>query len=162
MLTKGNGQESAEADDEPNLEIFPIADVGDVERTMLAYQANLWLIRTDLIAADRYGTKMSPRKRSVPLVEAQHHVINSTNPRGAFDDGVEDRLHVSRRAADDAEHLGRCRLMFQSLSQFCVALLQFLEQPYVLDRDDGLVREGFEKSDLLIGERDELLCGEQK
>ena len=111
---------------------------------MLAHPAKLWLINTDLDAANGYGTKMSPRNHSVPLAESQHHVINPTNPGGALDDGVEDRLHVRRRAADDAEHLGRCRLMLQGLAQFCVALLEFLEQPHVLDGDDRLVGEGFE------------------
>ena len=99
---------------------------------------------------------MSPRNHNVPLAESQHHVIDPTNPRGALDDGVKDRLHVRRRAADDAEHLGRCRLMLQGLAQFCIAFLQFFEQPDVLDGDDGLVGEGFEKSDLLIGERTNL------
>ena len=93
---------------------------------------------------------MSPHDHSVPLVKSQHHVINPTNPRGALDDGVEDRLHVRGRAADDAEHLGCCRLMLQGLAQFCVALLQFLEQPHVLDGDHGLVGEGFKQFDLLF------------
>ena len=58
-----------------------------------------------------------PRKSILfSSVEAQHHVIDPANPRGAFDDGVEDRLHVRGRAADDAEHLGRCRLMLQGLA----------------------------------------------
>ena len=94
---------------------------------------------------------MSPRNQNVPLAESQHHIINPTNPRGALDDGVEDRLHVRGRAADDAEHLGRCRLMLQGLAQFCVALLEFLEQPHVLDGDHGLVGEGFKQLDLLFG-----------
>ena len=33
---------------------------------------------------------------TVPLAESQQHIINPTNPRGALDDGVEDRLHVGR------------------------------------------------------------------
>ena len=118
---------------------------------MLAYPAILWLINTDLDVGDRYGTKMSPHNHSVPLVEPQHHVIDPTNPGGALDDGVEDRLHVRRRAADDAEHLGRRRLMLQRLAQFRVALAEFLEQPHVLDGDHRLVGEGFEKRDLLFG-----------
>ena len=69
---------------------------------------------------------MSPRNHSVALAESQHHVINPTNPRGALDDGVEDRLHVRGRAADDAEHLGGRGLMLQCLAQFCVALLSSL------------------------------------
>ena len=96
---------------------------------------------------------MSPRNHLVPVAESEHHVINPANPRRALDDGVEHRLHVCGRAADDAEHLGRCRLMLQRLAQFRVALLDLLEQPHVLDRDDGLVGEGFEQRDLLLGER---------
>ena len=74
---------------------------------------------------------MSPRNHNVPLAESQRHVIDPTNPRGALDDGVEDRLHVGRRAADDAEHLGRRRLMLQRLAQFlgsCRLVLRCLGQ----------------------------------
>ena len=56
---------------------------------------------------------MSPRNHSVVFLQSQHHVINPTNPRGALDDGVEDWLHIGGRSADDAEHLGRCRLVLQ-------------------------------------------------
>ena len=76
----------------------------------------------------RYRTKMGPQNHSVPLAESQQHVINPTNPRGALDDGVEHRLHVCRRPADDAEHLGCCRLMLESFAQFCIALAEFFEQ----------------------------------
>jgi hypothetical protein len=106
LSDEGEGQKGAEADDKPDLEIFSISDVGNVERTMFTYQANLWRIRTDLIAADRHGTKMSPRKGSVSLVESQHDVIDPADPGCAFDDGIEHRLHVRGRPADDAEHLG--------------------------------------------------------
>ena len=90
---------------------------------------------------------MSPRAKS------QHHIIDPANPRRALDDGVEHRLHVRRRAADDAEHLGRRRLMLQSFAQFRVALAEFVEQPHVFDGDDRLVGEGFKKSDLFVRER---------
>ena len=93
---------------------------------------------------------MSPRNHRVALAESQHHVIDPTNLRRALDDGVEHRLHVRGRAADDAEHLGRCRLMLQRLAQFCVALLDLFEQPHVLDRDHGLSGKGFKKLDLFI------------
>ena len=66
---------------------------------------------------------MSPQNHSVALAESQQHVINPANSRSALDDGIEHRLHVSGRAADDAEHLGSCRLMLQRLAQFCVARL---------------------------------------
>src|SRR4029077_2174675 len=98
---------------------------------MLAHPAILWLINADLDAGIRYGhgTKMSPRHHRIPLMESQQHVIDSTNPGGTLDDGVEDRLHVRRRAADDTEHLGRCGLMLQGFAQFGIALLDFFEKP---------------------------------
>ena len=40
-----------------------------------------------------------------------------------------------------------------SASQFLDALLQLLEQPGVLDGDDGLVRERLQQRDLPLGER---------
>ena len=39
--------------------------------------------------------------------------------------------------------------MLQGLAQFRVAFLHFLEEPDVLDRDDCLGAESFEKGDLL-------------
>src|SRR5262245_31383541 len=99
-----------------------------MERAVLAYPAKLWLIDTQARGTGiRYRPKMSPQDHSIPLVKSQYHIINPTNPGGAFYDGVEDRLHVRRRAADDSEHLRGCRLMLQGLAQFGVALLDLLE-----------------------------------
>jgi hypothetical protein len=121
---------------------------------MLANPAMLWLINIDLDPASGYGygTNMGPRNHGVPLAESQHHVINPTNPGGALDDGVEDRLYVRGRAADNAEHLGRCRLMLQGLAQFRVALAEFPEQSHVFNGDHSLVGEGFEKGNLFFRE----------
>ena len=122
-----------------------------MERAVLAHPAKLWLINTDLDAA-KYGyrTKMGPRNHSIPLAESQHHVIDPTNSRCALDDRVEHRLHVRRRAADDAEHLGGCRLVLQGLAQFCVALLSSLNKPDVLDGDDRLRSKGFKQFDVFV------------
>ena len=121
----------------------------------------LWFIDTDLGGGRSVSEPKCARETiSFPSRSRRHHIIDPTNPRGALDDGVEDRLHVRRRAADDAEHLGRCRLMLQGLAQFCVALLEFFEQPHVLDGDHRLIGEGFEQRDLFIGERSEPRIGE--
>src|SRR5690242_5379898 len=71
----------------------------------------------------------------------------------AVHDSVEYGLCVSRRAADDTKHLGRGRLLLERLREISIARLQLLEQPDVLDGDDGLGREGLEERDLLIRER---------
>src|SRR5262249_52607891 len=99
---------------------------------------------------------MSPNDLHVPFNEPQYYVINPANPRGALGDGVEDWLHVRRRAADNTEHFRGCRLMLQRLAQFCVAFLNLFEQPYVFDGDCRLVSESLEQRNLLIGERSNL------
>ena len=101
--------------------------VRNVKCATLAHPPKPCFIDTDLDHANRYGTKVGPRKRNVAFDQSQHHVINPTNSRRALYDSVEDRLHIRRRAANDAEHFGRCRLMLQRLAQFRVAFLQFFE-----------------------------------
>src|SRR5262249_45989142 len=98
-----------------------------MKRAMLVHPAIPWLFNTDLGAGNGCGTKMSPRNHTVSLTEAQDHIIDPTNPGRALDDGIEHRLHVRGRPADDPEHLGRRGLMLQCLAQFCIALLDLLE-----------------------------------
>ena len=98
-----------------------------MERAVFAHPTKLWLINANLDPANGHRTKMSSRIIVFAFAESQHHIIHPTNPRRALDDGVQHRLHVHRRAADDAEHLGRSRLMLQRLSQFRIAFLEFLE-----------------------------------
>ena len=92
-------------------------------RAVLAHPTVVWLIDTD-DAADGYGPKMSARNHRVSVNESQHHVIDPAHPRGALNDGVEDRLHVRRRTADDAEHLGSCCLMLQRFGELTPAILR--------------------------------------
>ena len=58
-----------------------------------------------------YGPRMSPHNHRFPFAESQRYIINPTNLHGACHNLVKHRLHVRRRAADDAEYLGRCRLV---------------------------------------------------
>src|SRR5215475_10386772 len=113
---------------------------------MFANPALLWLIHTDFFATvgDGNVTKMSPRNHSVPISESQQYVIDPANLCSTLDDSIEYRLHIRRRSANDAEHLGCCRLMLQRLAQFRVALFQLFEQPDVLNGDNRLSGEGFE------------------
>src|SRR6187551_626681 len=102
---------------------------------MLAHPTKPRLIDTKRAASNWYMPKMSTWNHHVTLAKSQHHIIDPTNLCRAFDDGVEHRLHVRRRAADDAEHLRRRRLMLQRLAQFGVALSEFAEESHVLDSD---------------------------
>ena len=59
---------------------------------------------------------------------------------------------------DDLEHLRGRGLLLQRLGQIVGALAQLVEQPRVLDGDDGLGGEVRDQLDLLVGERAHLLA----
>ena len=56
------------------------------------------------------------------------------------------------------QHLAGRGLLLQRLGQIVGALAQFVEQPRVLDGDDGLGGEVLHQLDLLVGERPHLLA----
>jgi hypothetical protein len=68
------------------------------------------------------------------------------------------RLQLARRARDNFQHLGGRRLLLQGFAQIIRALPQLVEEPRVLDGDDGLGGEILDKLDLLIGERPDFLA----
>ena len=72
--------------------------------------------------------------------------------RGALGDGVEHGLESVGELRSPAGSRGR-RLLLERLGEVAVAGLELLEQPHVLDGDDGLVGEGLEQRDLRVGER---------
>src|SRR5262245_54029139 len=63
---------------------------------------------------------------------------------------VQDDLHVKRRPADDLEDLGGGGLLLKRFTQL-------IEQPCVLDGDDGLCGEILNQLDLLVGEQPDFL-----
>ena len=71
---------------------------------------------------------------------------------------VEHRLQLARRAGDDLEHVGGRGLLLQRLGEIVGALAQLVEQPRILDGDDGLGGEVLHQLDLLVGERTHLLA----
>src|SRR5262249_47639307 len=82
----------------------------------------------------------------------------------AHRDRLEGRLDVRWRIADGTQNIARSGLLFEglghlrmSLRQRLILLLQFREQPYVLDGDDRLVGEGFHQRDLAFGEGSNLV-----
>ena len=76
--------------------------------------------------------------------------IRLAQSRRRFDQRIEHRLQIEGRAADDLEHVGGGGLLLQRFAQL-------VEQPRVLDGDDGLGSEVLYQSYLFIGERPNLL-----
>ena len=68
------------------------------------------------------------------VVEVKDAELGLANARRVFQHGLEHGLEVARRARDDLQHLGGRGLPLQRLAQL-------VEQPRVLDGDDGLAGE---------------------
>ena len=75
---------------------------------------------------------------------------------GVLQHGVEYRLQIAGRTGDDLEHLGVAVCCSSDSAEIVGALAQFVEQPRVLDGDDGLGGEVLHQLDLLVGERPHL------
>jgi hypothetical protein len=76
--------------------------------------------------------------------------------------GLEHRLQLAWRAADDLQHVRGRGLLLQRLGEVVGALAQLVEQPGVLDRDDGLGREVGHQLGLLVGEWTHFLAIDDK
>ena len=60
-------------------------------------------------------------------------------------------MGVGLSTTDGAQHLAGGRLLGEGVGQLGIPCLQFLEQSNILDRDNGLVGEGLQKCDLVVG-----------
>ena len=86
-------------------------------------------------------------------VEAENQpTFRRAQPDRVLGQCVEHRLQVEGGPPDHLEQLAGRRLLLERHPQLAVARLQLGEEAHVLDRDDGLVREGLEQLDLLVGE----------
>jgi hypothetical protein len=97
-------------------------------------------------------------RRHRPAVNIPEGGIADT--RGFFQHGVKYGLQIAWKAADDLEHIRRGRLLLQclgkvsgALAEVVSALTEFVEQPRVLDGDDGLSGEVLYQRGLLFTER---------
>jgi len=72
-------------------------------------------------------------------------------PHRVLQHGVVNRLQFTRRRADYAKHICRGGLLLQRFAQF-------VEQPRVLDSDDGLGGKIFNELDLFLGEGADFLA----
>jgi hypothetical protein len=88
-----------------------------------------------------------------PVLEPEHPSVRAfAEVDGALRDRVEHRLHVGRRARYHAQDFGGRRLSFERLGQVLGSRLHLVEQPGVLERDDGLIGECLHEFDLALSE----------
>src|SRR5215510_2764788 len=84
--------------------------------------------------------------RNVALRPVDRPHVRFAEAHCRLDQCIEHRFQIERRATDDLEHIGSRGLLLQRLAQL-------VEQPSVLDGDDGLSGEILHQLDLPIGER---------
>src|SRR5262249_5347680 len=114
-------------------------------------------VLTPEISEFRQGSIISHCAENLAVESEYGSSFGVAKPRRVLNQGIEDWLQIKGGATDDLEHFTCHRLLLQCFSQVTIALLQFLEQPHILDGDDRLVGEGFEELDLLIRERPDRL-----
>ena len=71
-------------------------------------------------------------------------LVGIAEPSRRFNKGLQHRLQVESRSANDLEHVGSGSLLLQRFAQF-------IEQPRVLNRDYSLVGESGDQLGLLVG-----------
>ena len=107
--------------------------------------------RMSLIKASRCG----PRRARDRAARCPAPTPRGILPQhlGDADDGVERRAQLVAHAGEEL------RLVLAGLGELLALVLDFVEQPHVLDRDHRLVGEGLEQVDPLVGERPGLARG---
>ena len=135
------------------------SEVGDVLHPPGLGNASKGILRTK--TENRIAEpQLRPRRRSavhrgytkgITFVQQKIAKLGLADARGVLQHRLEHRLQFARRARDDLQHVGGRGLLLQRLAQL-------VEQPRVLDRDDGLGGEVRDQLDLLVGERPDLLA----
>ena len=102
---------------------------------------------------------VAQRKRKlVAFAKPQVAELGFADAGRIFQHRLEYRLQLAGRAGDDLQHFGGRGLLLQRLGEIVGALAQLVEQPRVLDGDDGLGGEVLHQLDLLVGERPDFLA----
>jgi hypothetical protein len=96
---------------------------------------------------------------TVPAMDVSE--IGVAGADGILQHGLEYRLKIARRAADNLKHVGRSCLLLKRLRKLSRALLLRLEEAHVLDGDGGLIGERRQKSNVLLLERSHLSASDQ-
>src|SRR6202030_1702625 len=79
------------------------------------------------------------------LTLEQKGMISLAQPRRRLDERIEHALQIEPRAAYNLEQVGGGGLLLQRFAEVIRALTQLIEQPRILDRDDGMFGEGLQQ-----------------
>src|SRR5260370_17237814 len=86
----------------------------------------------------------------LPLPQIHRAKRRPTDVRGILEHLVEHWGQIAGRRTDDLQHFGRCGLLLEGFFEIARLGLHLVEQPDVLNGDDGLVAERLQQCDLTI------------
>ncbi len=89
--------------------------------------------------------------QNIAVAKQQRAEVRLTKPRRALKHGVKHWRQISGRRGNDAQYIGRRRLLFEGFAQLG-------KQPRVLNGDDGLIGEARDQRDLLVSKRPHFLA----
>ena len=94
--------------------------------------------------------------KNVAVALEQPRIIRFAQARHRLNEGIEHRLQVECRPADDLEHVGGDGLLLERFGQIGCALPQLVEESCVLDSNDRLDGKVLDQLDLFVRERPHL------
>ena len=106
------------------------------------------------VNAGRRARRRGPRRcvTQSPSGGRSNAFVASAEPRGVLDDRVACRRRSVGRARDHLQDLAVAVCCSRASVTSRLRACELGEQPHVLDGDDGLVGEGLQQLDLLVGE----------
>src|SRR5882757_4123729 len=107
------------------------------------------------VTADRYSIPHNGNRSMlllenevVAVLQCDQRIVRLKKLAGAFDNGLESRFDVGWGRRDHLENIAASGLIRQRFSEFAGLGLNLIEQPRILDGDDGLVGEGLHQGQL--------------
>src|SRR5437867_161536 len=91
------------------------------------------------MAITAWSARVCNKPEISAIAQVYRRVVSSAEAACDARNTVEHRLKIELRAADDGEHIARCRLVFECLRELARACLLRLEEARVLDGDYGLI-----------------------
>src|SRR5262245_7483494 len=141
--------------------------VGNLDRLPLSYNASHWnayVVEADhrsalpsLLVGFRQRAVERSVAKDISVSQPKRPIARLGQPRRIRQHGLEHRLEIPWRSADDLQHLRSRRLLLQRLAQILRALPQLIKQARVLDGDDRLRGKIRDQFDLLVREWPDLL-----
>src|SRR5262249_26211828 len=89
--------------------------------------------------------------KNISITHLDSTLVGRAKPSGRLRQRVQHRRKIEGRSRNDLENVRGRRLLLQRFSEVTRALTQFIEQPRILDGDDGLGGEILYQRNLFVG-----------